>query len=311
MIGIRQRPDCIHCHDVWVLPVGVVIKWVFGSILIYDAHELESEANGLSRRMSRVVRWCERGSWRYISHFISVSPRIIAWYEQEFGFKPSTLVLNAPPLNVEQVAIVQQGYFQSKFGLSPKAIVFVYSGLICRGRGIETMAKVIGTKFPDIHFILLGPSNPRDSACIASNMLTSTYRNVHVHPPVAPEAVVGYLRQGDFGVCLIEDVSLSDRLCLPNKLFEYAFAGLPVLASRLPEIERVVREYGLGVCCDNDVESIRQALEAIERDGISPSTADLTELSWERQAERLREAYRQLLDRQNGTTRNQPKAGER
>jgi glycosyltransferase involved in cell wall biosynthesis len=94
---------------------------------------------------------------------------------------------------------------------------------------------------------------------------------------------------------LIEDVSLSGRLCLPNKLFEYAFAGVPMLASRLPEIARLVGEYGLGVCCDNDADSIESAVRQIEREGLERPTGDLTELSWETQAKRLQEAYRQLL----------------
>lgn len=103
------------------------------------------------------------------------------------------------------------------------------------------------------------------------------------------------MREADCGLCLIEDVSLSDRLCLPNKLFEYAFAGVPVLASRLPEIARVVGEYGLGICCDNDADSIEAAVLKIEREGLEPPTGDLTELSWETQAKRLQEAYRTLL----------------
>lgn len=94
---------------------------------------------------------------------------------------------------------------------------------------------------------------------------------------------------------MIEDVSLSDRLCLPNKLFEYAFAGIPILASRLPEIERVVTEYGLGLCCDNDAGSIRVAVQQIELERLPLPLADLSELSWERQARRLQEAYHDLL----------------
>jgi len=103
------------------------------------------------------------------------------------------------------------------------------------------------------------------------------------------------VREADCGLCLIEDVSLSDRLCLPNKLFEYAFAGIPVLASRLHEIARVVNEYRLGACCDNDADSIEAAVLKIEREGLARPEADLTELSWDTQAKRLQEAYRQLL----------------
>jgi glycosyltransferase involved in cell wall biosynthesis len=121
------------------------------------------------------------------------------------------------------------------------------------------------------------------------------FPNIHVCPPVPHEEVVKLVREADCGICLREGRLLSGRLSLPNKLFEYAFAGIPVLASRLPEMERVVSEYGLGVCCDNDADSIESAIRKIEREGIARPVADLTELSWDTQAKRLQEAYRQLL----------------
>jgi glycosyltransferase involved in cell wall biosynthesis len=121
------------------------------------------------------------------------------------------------------------------------------------------------------------------------------FPNIHLHQAVPHDEVVKFVREADCGLCLIEDVSLSDRLCLPNKLFEYAFAGVPILASRLPEIARVVQQYDLGACCDNDADSIEAAVLKIEREGLVRPVADLTELSWDTQAKRLQEAYRQLL----------------
>jgi hypothetical protein len=56
-----------------------------------------------------------------------------------------------------------------------------------------------------------------------------------------------------------------------------------------------VNEYRLGACCDNDADSIEAAVLKIEREGLARPEADLTELSWDTQAKRLQEAYRQLL----------------
>ena len=46
-------------------------------------------------------------------------------------------------------------------------------------------------------------------------------------------------------MCLIQNVSLSDYYCLPNKLFEYCFAEIPVLASNFPDISQTVEKYDL------------------------------------------------------------------
>ena len=100
------------------------------------------------------------------------------------------------------------------------------------------------------------------------------------------------MRSADYGLCLIERASLSDYYCLPNKLFEYCFARVPVLASAFPDISRVVEQYSLGVCCEPDPASIRAALDQLIKSRAVRVTSDITALSWEAQASRLTAAYR-------------------
>jgi hypothetical protein len=103
------------------------------------------------------------------------------------------------------------------------------------------------------------------------------------------------VRNADYGLCLVENASLSDYYCLPNKLFEYCFAGVPVLASDFPEIRRLVEQYSLGVCCDPDPGSIRAALSRLTRLSAMRVTSDITALGWEAQAARLTSDYRDQL----------------
>ena len=51
ILGKRYKPHVIHCHDVLILPIGIVIKLLCGSRLIYDAHELESQKNLLFKNI--------------------------------------------------------------------------------------------------------------------------------------------------------------------------------------------------------------------------------------------------------------------
>jgi len=64
--------------------------------------------------------------------------------------------------------------------------------------------------------------------------------------PVAPGRVQEVLIGAAAGLCLIQPICRSYELSLPNKLFEYASAGIPVLASEAPVIAAVVRANGLG-----------------------------------------------------------------
>lgn len=289
--AVALKPAVLHCHDALVLPIGAVIKVLTGCSLVYDAHELESRKNGQSRILSRATLWIERACWHLVDTVVSVSPPILDWYAEHLGTKPSVLVLNSPACPPDPGGSAGSGrIFHKRFGIPVDRKVFVYLGLLTRGRGIPLLLQVFGRPECRSHLVFVGY---RDEVGVAQ--AAQRHPNIHLHPPVPHDEVVALVRGADFGVCLVEDVSLSDRYCLPNKLFEYAFAGLPVLASDLPEIRRVVERHGIGVCCPPDPLGVVEAVERLEAGSWSIDVPSLGELGWEAQADRLRAAYRVLL----------------
>ena len=79
---------------------------------------------------------------------------------------------------------------------------------------------------------------------------SANYKNIHFHPLVPHHEVVNLIKSSDVGICFIENVSLSDYFCLPNKLFEYLFAGLNILGSNIPEIVKFITTNKVGTVCD-------------------------------------------------------------
>jgi glycosyltransferase involved in cell wall biosynthesis len=115
---------------------------------------------------------------------------------------------------------------------------------------------------------------------------------------VSHDIVVNVASSADFGICLIEDISLSDRFCLPNKLFEYIFSGLPVIASNLPDMRKLILEYDVGICIENSTQSLLRAVLETDKDQFDDLAFQhdmLNDLSWESQAQKLESIYRELL----------------
>ena len=64
--------------------------------------------------------------------------------------------------------------------------------------------------------------------------------NIFHHPPVSTTFLLDYTASADIGLLLYDNSSLNHKYCMPNKLFEYMMAGLPVLVSNLQEIKKIV-----------------------------------------------------------------------
>lgn len=286
----RFSPAVVHSHDIDVLPLGFLVKLMTGARLIYDAHELESNRNGISRKMGRAILFTEKVLWRSIDRLIVVSPSIENWYEINLGKKPTAVILNSPVYKLLGPG-ENKTYLREKFSIPDDSKIFVYVGALVRGRGIELILEAFERPEVSASVVFIGYGELKDPLKRAS----ANHDNIHVHDAVPHEMVVPIARSADFGLCLIQNVSLSDYYCLPNKLFEYCFAGLPVLASDFPDISEVVDRYGLGVCCAPDPGSIFSGIKLLEEGRVGSGIRNLEELSWQAQEKKLVELYSDLL----------------
>jgi len=283
--AVRARPDVIHCHDTFVLPLGCIVKSFTGAKLVYDAHELESNRNGLTRLQGVLTLRVEKLLWRFVDALIVVSPSIERWYHETIGPKRSAVILNSPLFSegVHQ----EEDDLRRKFSIPTERKVFIYVGILGHGRGIDLLTEAFKDPQVSSHIVFLGYGELSDEL----KRLESLHPNMHVHDAVPHSQVVPIVQSADFGLCLIQNVSLSDYYCLPNKLFEYCFAGVPVLASDFPDIRAVLSDYGVGEPCKLQANDIRDAILRLERSQLTFQFASLTPLSWQAQEQKLVALY--------------------
>ncbi|WP_180564438.1 glycosyltransferase [Chryseobacterium sp. JV274] len=291
--GIKYKPDIIHCHDTLYLPIAKMIKLFCGSKLIYDAHELESDKAGQSKILSKYTLFIEKMLWKDIDILISVSPSIINWYDEHLGKKKSVLILNSPLLDSSQKENIKNNYLREKFNIPEGKKIFLYLGIISEvGRGINLYLDVFQRKEVDSHIVFIGYGEYVDEI----KKIALNNANIHYHPAVPHHQVVDVSMSADVGLCLVEAVSLSDYYCLPNKLFEYAFSELYILASDFPDIKKIVGEYNLGKCSSLNAENLFEIVKDVEHlDLNSRAKKDLYPLSWNFQESELLKMYNNIL----------------
>jgi glycosyltransferase involved in cell wall biosynthesis len=286
----KLNPHIIHCHDTPVLPLGLALKLFTGAKIIYDAHELESERAGVSKLACQLTLFVEKISWKYIDRLIVVSPSIQSWYIKKIGFKKSEIVLNSPIVKFEDS---NKEYLRDKFSIPKDSLIFIYNGMFFHGRGIELITRVFQQSNIQSHIVFLGDGDMKGELL----RVAKDHNNIHLHERVPHEDVVPITRGADVGLVLTENISLSYYFSLPNKLFEYAFSGIPVLASNTPDILETVKKYDLGECCNIDFDSLYNGVLKFENEKLIRkfNYSDLGDLSWDAQKVKLRKLYSELI----------------
>jgi glycosyltransferase involved in cell wall biosynthesis len=289
----RTQPlAVIHCHDLDPLPIAVRLKHLTGARLIYDAHELETEQGETSRIRTALSKATERLLIRRADEMITVSQSIADWYRVAYPGIAPALVRNVP---IRPTSPIEKVDLRRLFAVPDESLLFIYLGALSAGRGIEELMAAFASPGIRHHVVFMGYGQL--AAAVQSRALTC--ERIHFHPPVAPTDVLRFTAGADVGVSLILDTCLSNRYCLPNKLFECVLAELPVLVSDLPEQRGFVETYQAGWCTRCDHASIVDALHAIGRRAWGQVRRDLASrtraLGWHQEAEVLLSVYRRAL----------------
>ena len=292
VVTARLRPSIINPHSLPVLPLAAAVKLFGRCRLVYDTHELESETVGASRVRQRIGRFVEWLLVPYADAVVVVNRSIGDWYQERHPSSKVLVVRNLPLSRAEPAA--RTDLLRKDLGIPNDALVFLYQGVLYRGRGIELLTSIFEGMSADRHLVLLGYGElERPLRAIAE-----VHANIHVHDAVPPTELAGYTASADVGLCLIENVCKSYYLSLPNKLMEFVHNSVPVVASSFPEMSRFLDETGAGWTTDVDEPSVRKLLESLTPEAIAAKRQRAAEagmyLSWESESKPLSDLYRSL-----------------
>jgi glycosyltransferase involved in cell wall biosynthesis/SAM-dependent methyltransferase len=283
-LGRRLAPTLVHANDYNTMWAGIACKLMCGSKLIYDSHELWPDRNGRPEWRPWLI-WSEALFVRVADTTITTSPGYATAISRRYRVPEPEVIRNIAdaPATVTRTP-----------GGDP---LCVYVGGLMPGRGLEPAIDALAA-VPGLRMRLIGPGRPEYMASLAERSnAAGVAERVVIEAPVAPLEVVRALADADFGLMLIQPICRSYELTLPNKLFEYAAAELPILASDLEVIGPLVREHGLGDVVEvDDTRAIAAAMaKLLESEHNSQVRARLASFAanntWEQERERLAALY--------------------
>jgi len=289
---IFNNVDILLANDLDTLPANYLASKFKKAGLIYDSHEYFTEVPEL------IDRPFVRKFWLSIERFIlpriktsyTVCDSIASAYKQKYGIEMH-VIRNVPLLKDEstQVEKISLPDFKNKK-------VLIYQGHLNKARGLEKMINVM--RFLDsAFFLIVGDGDIRHEL---ERMVSESRLNhkIHFTGRVFADDLPHYTKRADIGIVLEENSGLNYYYSLPNKLFDYIHAEIPVVASDFPEIKNIVERYNTGICTDEqDPEKLAKLFEKILSDDYLLSgwraNARLAkrELCWERESSSLKSLF--------------------
>jgi glycosyltransferase involved in cell wall biosynthesis len=245
---LTHKAALLISNDLDTLLPNYIINKIRRTTLVFDAHEYFTGVPELVKRpwVRKCWKKIERMIMPSIKYMVTVNDSIAALYEKEYAIVP--LVIRNIPLTRKP----ETGYTPTRFDLEladDKKIILLQGAGININRGAEEA--VLAMQYTEgAIFLIIGDGDviPALKSMVLDLNLVDKVRFLPLQPL---ENLATYTSMADIGITFDKDTNINYRYSLPNKLFDYIQAGLPILASPLPEVKRIIEEYGCGVFIEN------------------------------------------------------------
>jgi len=286
-----RKADVLLANDLDALTANYLASKIKRSALVYDSHEYFTEVPELigRPRVKRIWEWLEKKMLPNLKHCYTVCDSIAAVYHEKYGV-PFQVVRNIP--TSKNTVQLNEKENQQK--------IILYQGAVNIGRGLEQAIK-------SMHFIdgaqLVIAGDGDIKGQLEELVRTEQLEDkVRFTGRLSIEELAKLTPTADLGLSIEEDLGLNYRFALPNKLFDYIRAGVPVLISDLPEMKAIVEKYDIGaISKSHDPKDLASAIiEALNnsnkrknwKTNLVQASKDLT---WENEEKVLKGIFSEFL----------------
>jgi len=300
MFLLFKKIDVLVANDLDTLLPNFFISKIKGLPLIYDSHEYFTEVPELQDNPTKKKIWMsvEQFIFPKLKKIFTVNESIAQIYETRYLVKLNVL-RNVPRKSNLQFEAKAELRKKLNLPLDKKIIIMQGSGInVSRGgeEAVEAMNFVENTL---LYIIGAGDAIPLLKQMVVDSNLHKKVIFINKLPYLE---LLNYTACADAGLTLDKDNNLNYRYSLPNKLFDYFACGLPVIASKLIEIEKIYLQYPFGVLLPEvTAKSVAVAINSLDENApvykhwlLNIKKAS-EELCWENEEKVIEAVYKDLL----------------
>jgi len=239
---IFNKYDLLVANDLDTLLPNYLVSKLKHLPLVYDSHEYFTGVPEIQNRP--LVKWVwksiEKSIFPHLKNVMTVSDSISIQYESEYGIRPITI------RNCARNTGYIIPFSREELEVSKDHLLLILQGTgINIDRGGEELIEAI-SRLEDVTLLVVGEGDmlPFLKKKVISLNLSG---QVKFFPRVPWEVMIRYTKTADAGLSLDKDTNINYRFSLPNKLFDYITAGIPIIASNLPEVSKIVNKNNCGI----------------------------------------------------------------
>jgi len=235
-----SKADIYYANDTDTLLACFLASKIRKKQLIFDAHELFPETPELQDRPFIKKFWTkiEDLIFPHLDTSFTVCSSIADYYRNKYGINMQVL------RNVPHLSELSK---ERKITIPNKKII-LYQGAVNMGRGLEWVIDAM-LYIENAVLYIIGDGDLFTKLKQKVKTLGLELK-VIFHGKVSGEELQNYTSSGNIGLCLLENRGLSYYYSLPNRVFAYLHAHVPILASPFPEIVQIVKKHQTGVLTD-------------------------------------------------------------
>lgn len=293
-----NKSDLLVANDLDTLLPNFLISRIKRIPLVYDSHEYFTGLPELKERsfVKSVWKFIETLCFPHLKYVITVSEGIANIYEKEYRKKPA-VIKNFSPSTSEIKAKSRE-----QLGINENSFVVIIQGTgINIDKGGEELIEAIALT-DNIFLIVAGSGDVLPF--MKKKVRELNVENRVIFTGTLPwNELISYTKVADAGMVLEKDTNLNYRFSLPNKLFDYISAGIPVISSNLPLISEVIIYYNCGIIIPEVTPAeISDAIKMLSGNQIlykqlkKNCAIASSELNWEKESEKVKIFYSNLFD---------------
>lgn len=296
---ISHHSSILVSNDLDTLLPNYIVSRLKRRELVYDTHELFCEVPELQYRPLKrgIWKFIERHIFPHLKYIFTVNDSIANIYKEEYNV-PIRVVRNVPLLADQQRSVKKT---KQQLGIpEDKKIIILQGAGINVNRGAEEAVEAMQYVY-DAVLLIIGSGDVIDLLKQLVVDLNLSEKVIFIGK-IPFQELCQYTRHADLGLTLDKGTNLNYKYSLPNKLFDYIHAGVPVLSSDLVEIKKIISRYDIGDYIDrHEPEHIAKKIstilnaEAILQLWKKNTKIAAENLNWEKEEQQLTAVYKQFL----------------